>query len=187
MRKFKLQTQITVDGYMGGRNGQMDWMSFPWSDDMNSYVNALTEEVDTLVLGRKLAEGFIPHWASNPAGEPQEFIDKMNNTPKVVISNSLRESPWPNTMIAGGDLAETVNRLKDQAGGDMIAYGGGMLVSSLIKAGLLDDIHLFVNPTAIGAGIAVFGHPDSYVRLNLVDARRFDCGVGLLHFQPKRE
>ncbi|MDX6237114.1 MAG: hypothetical protein QOG10_1929 [Kribbellaceae bacterium] len=82
----------------------------------------------------------------------------MNNTPKVVISNTLTESPWDNTVVAAGDLTETVNKLKDQQGGDMIAYGGGTLVSDLIAKGLLDELHLFVNPTAIGAGMPDFAN-----------------------------
>lgn len=131
MRTFKLQTQTSVDGYMAGPNGEMDWMTFPWTDDIKAYVTALTEPVDCIVLGRKLAEGFIPAWAAQPDGEPQWSIEKMNNTPKVVISNTLTESPWENAVVAGGDLAETVNQLKAQPGGDMIAYGGGTLVSDL--------------------------------------------------------
>ncbi|MFJ2030514.1 dihydrofolate reductase family protein [Streptosporangium sp. NPDC087985] len=122
------------------------------------------------MLGRKLAEGFIPTWAAQPAGEPQEAIDKMNNTHKVVISNTLTESPWENTVVAGGDLTETVNKLKDQPGGDMIAYGGGTLVSDLIAKGLLDELHLFVNPTAIGAGMPVFANSGAHQRLRLVTA-----------------
>ena len=94
------------------------------------------------MLGRKLAEGFIPAWAAGPPGETQESIDWMNNTPKVVFSNSLAESPWENAVVAGGDLAETINELKDQPGGDMIAYGGSTLVSSLIAKDLLDELHL---------------------------------------------
>ena len=104
MRTFKLQTQVSVDGYMGGPNGEMDWMTVPWSDDMSAYVDALTQSVDCIVLGRKLAEGFIPAWAAGPEGEDQESIDWMNNTPKVVISNSLSESPWENAVVAGGYL-----------------------------------------------------------------------------------
>ena len=110
----------------------------------------------------------------------------MNNTPKVVISNTLTESPWENAVIAGGDLAETVNRLKAQPGGDMIAYGGGTFVRDLIAKGLLDELHLFVNPTAIGAGMPVFPHLDSHQQLRLVAARPFDCGITALHYEPKR-
>ncbi|MBT2493071.1 dihydrofolate reductase family protein [Streptomyces sp. ISL-96] len=186
MRKFKLQVQTTVDGYMAGPNGEMDWLTFPWTDDINAYIDALTDPVDCIVLGRKLAEGFIPAWAAGPEGEDQASIDKMNNTPKVIISNTLTESPWENAVVAGGDLTETVNSLKAQPGGDMITYGGGTLVSSLITEGLLDELHLFVNPTAIGAGMPVFAKVDGYQPLRLVTARPFDCGITALHFEPKR-
>jgi dihydrofolate reductase len=103
-----------------------------------------------------------------------------------VISNTLTESPWENTVVAGGDLAETVNQLKAQPGGDMIAYGGGTLVSDLIAKGLLDELYLFVNPTAIGAGMPVFANLETYERLRLVAAQPFDCGIAALHFEPKR-
>jgi dihydrofolate reductase len=181
VRKFKLQVQTTVDGYMGGPNGEMDWTTFPWTDDLTAYSQALHDTVDLIVLGRRLAEGFIPAWAAGPEGETQESIDWMNNTPKVVISNSLAESPWENAVVAGGDLADTINQLKARPGEDMIAYGGGTLVRDLIAGGLLDELHLFVNPTAIGTGIPVFGHRRT---LRLVTARPFDCGVTVLHFEP---
>jgi dihydrofolate reductase len=186
MRRFKLQVQTTIDGYMAGPNGEMDWLRFPWTADINAHIDALTEPVDTIVLGRRLAEGFIPAWASGPEGEAQESIDWMNNTPKVVISNSLAESPWENAVVAGGGLAETVNKLKAQPGGDLIAYGGGTLVADLIAKGLLDELHLFVNPTAIGSGMPVFADLGAHHRFDLVDARAFECGVSALHFEPKR-
>ncbi|TMR09465.1 dihydrofolate reductase [Nonomuraea turkmeniaca] len=184
MRRLKLQVQTTVDGYMAGPDGEMDWMTFPWTDDINTYIDAMTAPVDCIVLGRKLAEGFIPAWESGPQGETQETIDWMNNTPKVVISNSLTESPWKNATVAGGDLAETVNKLKSEPGGDIITYGGGTLVRELIAEELIDELHLFVNPTAIGAGMPVF--PDTRRRLRLVTARPFDCGITALHYEPKR-
>ncbi|GLW08049.1 deaminase reductase [Microtetraspora sp. NBRC 13810] len=186
MRKFRLQVQTTVDGYMADPNGEMNWMTFPWTDDINAYLDALTEQVDCIVLGRRLAEGFIPAWASGPEGESKETIAMMNDTPKVVISNSLTESPWENAVVAGGDLTETVNRLKAQPGGDMIAYGGGTLVSELIARELLDEIHLLVNPTAIGAGMPVFADTGAHQRLRLVSAQPFECGITALHYAPKR-
>ena len=169
---------------MAGTNGEMDWMTFPWTDDIKAYVSALTEPVHCIVLGRNLAEGFIPHWAAQPEGEDQSSVNKMNNTHKVVISSTLTESPWDNTVV-GGDLAETVNQLKGAPGGDMITYGGGTLVSALIANGLLDELHLFVNPTAIGAGMPVFGR-GAHQQLRLITARPFDCGITALHFEPKR-
>jgi dihydrofolate reductase len=185
VRKFKLQVQTSVDGYMAGPNSEMDWLTFPWTDDIGAYIDKMTANVDCIVLGRNLAEGFIPAWASGPEGETQESIDWMNNTPKVVISNSLSESPWDNAVVAGGDLGETIGELKAQPGGDLIAYGGSTLVTSLIAGGLLDELHLFVNPTSIGAGLPVFPK-EAYQRLQLVHAQPFDCGITALHLEPKR-
>ncbi|MFC0864246.1 dihydrofolate reductase family protein [Sphaerimonospora cavernae] len=185
MRKFKLQTQVSVDGYMAGPNGEMDWITGAWTDDIGTYIKGLMAPVDHIVLGRKLAEGFIPAWESRPEGEPEETIDWMNNTPKVVVSNTLTESPWKNAVVAGGDLVEIVNKLKAQPGGDLIAYGGGTLVSSLIANELLDELHLFVSPIAIGAGMPVFAN-GAYRRLRLVAAHPFECGVVALHYEPKR-
>jgi len=186
VRTFNLQVQTSVDGYMAGPNDEMDWMTLPWTDDINAYVSALTEPVDCIVLGRKLAEGFIPAWATRTEGEEQAFIDKMNNTPKVVISNTLTESPWENAVVSGGDLAEIVNKLKAEPGGDLIAYGGGTLVRDLIAKGLLDELHLFVNPVAIGDGMPVFPRLDDHQRLRLVTAQPFDCGITALHLEPNR-
>ena len=186
MRKLKLQVQTTADGYMGGPNGEMDWATVPWTDDLNAYVEALTEPVDCIVLGRKLAEGFIPAWESGPPGEDQASIDQMNNTPKVVISNSLTESPWRNATVAGGDLADTVNALKAQQGGDIMVAGGGTVARELIANGVIDELHLFVNPVALGGGMPVFPRLDAAQNLRIVRAQRFDCGVTGLHLEPVR-
>jgi dihydrofolate reductase len=185
LRTLKLQVQTSIDGYMAGPHGEMDWMTFPWTDDIKAYIDGLMESVDTIVLGRKLAEGFIPAWESGPPGEDQASIDWMNDTPKVVITNSLTESPWKNATVAGGDLAKTVGELKDQEGGDLIVYGGSTLVSGLIAAGLVDEIHLFVNPSAIGAGLPVFADVDANQRFSLVGAQPFECGITAMHYAPK--
>jgi dihydrofolate reductase len=133
-----------------------------------------------------LPRGFIPAWAAGPEGESEETIAWMNDTPKTVISDSLTESPWENAAVAGGDLAEAVNRLKARPGGDIITYGGGTLVRNLIARDLLDELHLFVNPVALGAGMPVFPDTGAHRRLRLVAARPFDCGITALHYEPER-
>ena len=186
MRKTKLQFQVSVDGYIAGPNGEMDWMTMPWSDDMTTYADGIWKPIDTIVLGRKLAEGFIPAWESGPPGEDQASIDQMNNTPKVVISNSLTESPWRNATVAGGDPADTVNALKAQQGGDIMVAGGGMVARELIAKGVIDELHLFVNPVALGGGMPVFPRLDAAQNLRIVRVQRFDCGVTGLHLEPVR-
>jgi dihydrofolate reductase len=184
MRKFKLQVQTSIDGYMAGPTGEEDMLGVPFTEDAYAYMNALNESVDCIVLGRKIAEAFVTTWASRPEGEPDALIDFINSTPKVVISNTLTTSPWENVVVAGGDMVETVNQLKAQPGGDLIAYGGGTLVSSLLANNLVDDLYLFVNPTAFGGGMPVFGQLDNPRRFRLVDSQPFDCGITVLRYQP---
>jgi len=181
MRKLKLQVQISVDGYIAGINGEMDWMLLDWDDALKQYVIAITEPVDCIVLGRKLAQGFIPYWASHPEAEGAE---KMNNTPKVVFTKTLDQSEWDNTVLVKGDLADEITALKKQDGKDIITYGGASFVSALIKQGLIDEFHLFVNPVAVGSGMAIFKELESKQSFNLIKAGSFPCGMVVLHYEP---
>lgn len=184
MRKLKLQVQMSVDGFVGGPSGELNWASFNWDESLNTYVGDLTEPVDTILLGRKLAEGFIPYWASNPEGEAGRGAEKFNSTPKVVFTKTLETTGWSNTVLAKGDLVEEVNRLKMQAGGDMIVYGGATFVSALIKHGLIDEYHLFINPAAIGSGLSIFKELEVQQKLQLKHTRAFACGIVALCYQP---
>jgi dihydrofolate reductase len=188
MRKLKLQVQMTVDGYIAGRNGEMDFMVWNWDDELKQYVDDITEPVDCIILGRKLAEGFIPHWAAVAANpDDPEFTagKKFTDTHKVVFTKTLNESEWDNTVLAKGDLVGEITKLKQQDGKDIIAYGGATFVSALIKRGLIDEYHLFINPVAIGNGMAIFKELDSKQDLILVKSRSFDCGIVLLNYKPK--
>lgn len=185
MRKLKLQVQISVDGYVGGPNGEMDWLVRDWDAELIQYVTALTESFDCIVLGRKLAEGFIPHWAGVAAdvNHPEHAAgQKFTQTPKVVFTKSLERSAWNNTVLAKGDLVTEIMALKQQPGQDLIAYGGATFVSALIKHGLIDEFHLFVNPTAIGSGLAIFKELNGKQNLNLVKATAFECGIVVLNY-----
>lgn len=181
---------MTVDGYIAGPNGEMDWMVFAWDDQLKKYVTELTEPMDCIVLGRKLAEGFIPHWASVAANpEHPEFTagKKFTDTPKVVFSRTLANSKWDNTVLAKGDLVDEITRLKNQVGQDIIAYGGATFVSALVKHGLIDELHLFINPSVIGKGMSIFRELDHKQNLKLAQATFFECGIVVLHYEPKRD
>lgn len=188
MRKLKLQVQMSIDGYIAGPNSEMDWLTFNWDDELKEYVTVLTESMNCIVLGRKLAQGFIPHWASvakNPDHEEHLAGVKFTETPKVVFSHTLEKSEWENTALAKGDLVKEINKLKNQEGSDIIVYGGATFVSNLIKHGLIDEYHLFVNPAAIGNGLPIFQELDSKQDLKLVKSIPFDCGIVVLNYVPK--
>lgn len=184
MRKLKLQVQMTVDGYIAGKNGEMDWPTRDWDDKLKKYVGEITEPVDCILLGRKLAQGFIPYWASHPE---QEGADKFNGTKKVIFTQTLEKSEWDHTVLAKGDLVEEIERLKRQDGKDIIAYGGVAFASALIKHGLIDEFHLFINPVAIGDGMSIFKELDSRQNLALVKSTPFDCGIVVLNYELQRK
>ena len=179
--------QISVDGFVGGPNGELDWMTWNWSEDIKDYVTKLTTSFDTIVMGRKMVEGFVTHWTNvvsdqNAAADERASAKIFVDTPKVVFSRTLNKSSWDNTTVEN-DLVGGIEKLKNTSGSDIIAYGGANFVSNLIENGLVDDLYLFVNPTAIGKGLSIFkeGKPTN---LKLVNAVPFECGIVLHHYQP---
>ncbi|HUN23973.1 MAG TPA: dihydrofolate reductase family protein [Anaerolineales bacterium] len=182
LRKLKLQVQMTIDGYIAGLNGEMDWTNRNWDNKLKNYVGEITEPVDCIVLGRKLAQGFIPYWASHPQ---EEGADKFNNTKKIVFTKTLERSEWDNTILAKGDLVDEILKLKHEDGNDMIAYGGAKFVSALVKHGLIDEFHLFINPVAIGSGLTIFKELEGTRNMALVRSTSFECGIVVLHYQPQ--
>lgn len=184
MRKLKLQVQTSIDGYIAGTNGEMEWMEWNWGDDIKAYVNAITNPVDTIILGRKLAESFIPYWdGAAKTDPPAEGAEKLSSTHKVVFTKTLKTHDWENTELATGNLTEEINKLKNKEGDDIMAYGGSAFASSLIKENLVDEYHLLVNPTAIGKGLPIFEALDGQLKLQLEGAKAFDCGIIALHYK----
>lgn len=187
MKKLKLQVQISVDGYIAGPNGEMDWMVWDWDDEIKNYVTELTDSSDTILLGRKMAGGFIDHWTgvmANPADPSYPFAKKMVDTPKVVFTRTLDKSEWGNTSLAKGDIVEEVQKLKDQKGKDIIVYGGANFNANLIKHNLIDEYHLFVNPAVIGNGLPIFKEVQQKLGLKLIKASPFTCGIVVLTYTP---
>ena len=186
-----MQVQMSVDGYMAGPNGEMDWMVLgDWDKDLDAYVNAFTDSSDTILLGRKMTEGFVNYWTGVVDNQLESrefaFAKKMVDKPKVVFTKTLEESPWANTTLAKGNLVDEINLLKNQEGEDIIVYGGADFVSSLIEAGLIDEYHLFVNPVAIGSGMAIFGKLKEMVKMTLVKSQAFENGEVVLCYKPEQ-
>ena len=185
---------MSIDGYIAGLNGEMDWMVWNWDDKLKNYVFESTEPVDTIILGRKMTDGFVSYW-SDVMTKPDDpssidrshaFAKKMLETPKVVFTKTLKKSQWANTDIATGDLTDEITKLKGLKGKDIIVYGGASFDSSLIKEGLIDDFYLFINPAAIGKGMTIFKDLNEIQKFTLVKSIAFDCGIVLLHYEPKR-
>ena len=173
MRKLKLHVQMSIDGCIAGPNNEMDWMVFYGDVKLREYENRLHEQVDTILLGRRMTDEFISYWSNvmnNPDDSEYSFAKKMIETPKIVFTKSLNKSNWMNTEIASGDLRGEITKLKSQeGGGDIIVYGGASFDSSLIKENLIDEYYLFNNPVAIGNGKAIFKDLKEIRKLSFVE------------------
>ncbi|WP_148685752.1 dihydrofolate reductase family protein [Candidatus Nitrosocosmicus hydrocola] len=188
LRKLRLQVQISVDGCIAGPNNEMNWLV--WDDGYLKYINEITESVDTIIMGRKMVDGFIPYWTevANKPDDPMNAIArKMVNIPKVVFTKTLDKSEWTNTVVATGDLDDEIFKLKSQeGGGDIIVYGGVSFDSSLIKANLIDEFYFFVNPLIMGNGKTIFKDLKEIQKFTLIESKTFDCGLVLLHYEVKK-
>ena len=183
MRKLKLQMQITVDGFVAGAGGQLDWMTAP-DDELLTFINDLTDSSDTILLGRRMTAEFISYWenvATQPEGPEHAFARKMVDMPKVVFSRTLSSIPGQNVRIEGGDLVQAVTRLKSLAGKDIIVYGGATFVASLLENALIDQLHLFVNPVAIGRGMQIFKDRKA---LRLTGSTAYPHGIVVNSYEP---
>ncbi len=173
MRKLKLQMQISVDGFVAGPEGQLDWMSFVRDEKQLKARAGLTNSMDTILMARKMAEGFVSFWesvAQNPEHPDFLFAKIMVDTPKIVFSRTQKTISGLNVSVSNDNLVEVVNALKKQKGKDIIVYGGADFVSSLIENNLIDEYYLIINPTAIGEGLRIF---KQRTKLQLVKTTKF--------------
>jgi dihydrofolate reductase len=186
MRKLKLQMQVSIDGIVASERGASH---FNWDDEVRQYSIANVANVDSILLGRKTAKGFIPHWtsvAANSSDADFELGKLITEIPKVIFSKTLQHSEWPNATVIPGGIVDSVQQLKRQPGKDMLVYGGSGFVSSLIERNLIDEYHLLVNPVALGSGLTIFGGLGASLRFTLVKSRAFASGTVLLCYEPVR-
>lgn len=170
--------QVTVDGFVAGKEGQLDWMS-PEMDILQlQLLKELTDSMDTILLGRKMAEGFTAYWENvvnnQPGSSEYAYAKIFVDTPKIVFSNTIKTVNGKNTVVENGDLVESINKLKNQEGKDIIVYGGANFVSELIKNNLIDELNLFINPAAIGNGLKIF---TDRVKLQLINSTAYSNGI----------
>lgn len=190
MRTLKLQIQLSLDGFVAGPRGEMDWMTWNWDDALNQFVSEIHQTVDCMIMSPIFAEGFIPHWdkvAENPEDPEREFAKLIQQTQKVIFAKQDDIKPdnisdWKHTSWQKEDSVNQLKSLKEEEGGDIIVYGDPSFVGELIKEALIDKYQLFINPTAIGEGISIFNQFEGYKQLRLEDAKKFDCGITVLTY-----
>ena len=197
-RKIIAALQVSVDGFIEGPNGEMDWAMAEdeetWKD-----VFEMLSHMDTFILGRRMYPGYEQYWLAVLANPDSvlPFSGKVaskneiayarlaDKTPHIVLSKTLDQVAWKTTRIVR-DIEE-IRRLKQRPGKDIYAVGGATLVSSLMNQGMIDEVHLLVNPIILGGGKALFKDVKDRQTLNLVQAKPLKSGkVSLIYStQPK--
>ena len=189
MRKIIASIFMTLDGVYQAPGDPKEFERGGWafryskpSEDSLKYATDQLFAADTLLMGRVTYEGFAKAWPSMPE-DPAGYAKRMNSLPKYVVSSTLKKAEWNNTRILTGNFAQEVTKLKQQPGQNILTFGSGRLVTSLLRFQLLDELRLVVSPVVLGDGEHLFkgGEPQG---LKLIDARSFNSGVVVLAYQP---
>lgn len=181
MRKVILFANTSLDGFMGGRGGDMSWMVDDEEMD-HDFTTDIRHRADTILTGRATYQSFEGAWpamAEDPSLTPEiaKFARWMVETPMVVFSNTRPKLGMANARLATLGIAEEVAKLRAEPGGDMAIFGGASTVAAFVRLGLVDEYWLKVQPVAIGQGLPVFDRLESPVDLKLVWSKIYASGV----------
>lgn len=180
MRKVIAAEFVTLDGYIAGPNGEMDW------GPVDLDPNDLKPEWDTILLGRVTYQLWLNIWPETPP-EANPQADFINNAPKVVFSRTLGSAPWgrwKNARLVKDNVPEMIAELKHQPGGNMAILGSATLVQSFAALGLIDEYLLLVFPVIIGGGKPLFSHRTGRQKVELVEAKSIRGGIVVLRYRP---
>ncbi|WP_369131450.1 dihydrofolate reductase family protein [Modestobacter roseus] len=180
MGALRVHEFTTVDGVVDAPMWTMDY-GFP--DDLAASIGALTAPARGILLGRTTFEMFAPAWSTRTV-EDDEGAPFFNDTTKYVVTSTLTDAGavWRNSTAVGGYDADRIRALKDEVG-DLYVSGSATLVRALLADGLVDELHLYVYPLAVGTGIRLFAEGTAQP-LALLGAEPLSNGVVHLTYGP---
>ncbi|MGH8871535.1 MAG: dihydrofolate reductase family protein [Acidimicrobiia bacterium] len=184
MRKIILMMSVSIDGFIEGPGGEIDWHMV--DDELHDHFNKQLRAMGAFLNGRvtyELMAGFWPTADTDPSstGPMVEFARIWRDMPKIVYSRTLEHADW-NTTVVRDLVVEEVEELKAQPGGDL-ALGGADLAAAFRRHDLIDEHRLYVHPIVIGEGKPLFQPSDTRMSLRLAETQTFGNGVVLLRYQ----
>ena len=189
MRNLVVIVHVSLDGFVAGPNGELD--EFEVGDENLAFVCTLTENADAALFGRvsyKLLDDYWPLAKDRPNATKSEilFSNWYNNAQKVVISKTMIEAYLTNTIVIREDLSTEINKLKEQAGKDILIFGSLTVTQLLMQLDLIDSYWIFVNPIVFGQGIPLFNGLAKKINLNLVAIQSLPNGEIALNYSVNR-
>jgi len=200
MRKIISFMHISLDGFVAGPNGEMDWIKV--NEEIFDYVGKRISEGDTALYGRVTYQMMENYWhtagdkptATKHDIEHSKWYSKVH---KVVLSKTMKDAGLPagqagltNTKIISNNLSDRINEIKQSRNGgskDILLFGSPTATHSLIQLKLIDGYWLFVNPIILGQGIPLFENIKDSIKLKLLTTRQFNCGVTELNYIVDRQ
>lgn len=164
---------VTLDGVIEAPKWTFD---YPFDPKMGAAIGELMGSSKALLLGRRTYEEFAPAW-SNRTAEDDPGAPFMNESPKYVVSATLQSAEWNNSTIVGPYSADTIRSLKDRIDGDIYVSGSGTLVRAMLADRLVDELHLFVFPLALGSGARLFVDGNAAAKFKLAATEAYESGV----------
>ncbi len=193
MRKVISLIHLSLDGFAAGPNDELDWISY--DDELEQYAHSMHATTDAVIWGRRTYEGMAGYWLTvpgNPDSAPSqlEHARFLENATKIVVSRTLDRIDWgnaKNTVLIKDNIAEEINKIKQQPGKDIWFLGSTMLAQTFMQLDLIDEYRLNINPIVLGKGKPLFAGVTRNFPLKLLEARTFKSGVVALRYEPDRK
>ena len=192
--KLTTTTFISVDGVMQGIGGPDEdrrdgferggWTTPLWDGDAGSYVTRVYERADAFLFGRWTYDGFATSWGAVEDPSMNPIASALHTKPKYVVSSTLTDPTWAGTTVLSGELTAEVGRLKESGEGELVVPGSGVLVRSLLDAGLVDELNLFVFPAVVGQGTRLFPESGPDIALESVESHTTSGGITIQVYRP---
>lgn len=186
MRKIIMLIHSSLDGFVAPTDGSLDWIVY--TKELEAYSHSLHDTTDAAIYGRVTYEGMKSYWPtvlSDPNSDEaaRAHARWANAATKIVISKTLTESDWENTIFIGDNIAEEINKIKAQDGKDIWLLGSPSVARLLIELNLVDEYRININPSLLGGGTQLFGLLDAPRNLKLIEARAMEGGVVALRYE----
>lgn len=179
MRKLILKMSVSIDGFVAGPDGEVDWIFSSIDEDVSEWIVDTLWQAGVHLMGSQTYRDMAAYWPTST--EP--YAAPMNEVPKFVFSSSMTQAEWGDTMIINGDLLDEITRLKRLPGRDLLAHGGARFAQSLVELGLVDEFRLIVHPVLLGRGRSLFSKLPTPQTLTLTGARTFASGAAAMVYR----
>lgn len=188
MRKVVVSMNISLDGFMAGSDGELNWHFDYWNEELARYACEQLSNMDTIVLGRTTYEAMAEYWRGQTNFSLERgdivFADMMNNYRKIVFSKTLKKTEWNNTRLARENMRTEILGLKEgRSKKNIIVFGSGSVVTALMRLNLVDELVLWMHPVILAEGNPFFKCLQKRYALHLLNTKRFSSGVIIIHYE----